>query len=142
MRSLNDPFVRIQMQKTAAHAQNKLYGNLCAGGCALLQRDAARLEDKIYQRSPCRSLSHPFSSKIVSENLMGIPFLCIQNGSISLRSSGIPQLIGLLNGCDLKGEFSLRSGGLGPRERGLGRRQGQKSVGQPVSTDAMGYLYK
>lgn len=28
----------------------------------------------------------------------------------ALRSSGIPQLIGLLNGCDLKGEFSLRCG--------------------------------
>lgn len=35
------------------------------------------------------------------------------------RSSGIPQLIGLLNGCDLKGEFSLRSGVPGsPRKSG------------------------
>lgn len=31
-------------------------------------------------------------------------------GTKSAGSSGIPQLIGLLNGCDLKGEFSLRHG--------------------------------
>ncbi|CAK9085311.1 Chloride channel protein D [Durusdinium trenchii] len=32
------------------------------------------------------------------------------SGTKTAGSSGIPQLIGLLNGCDLKGEFSLRHG--------------------------------